>query len=88
VIHNYRWRLGLAKASQHSTSLEIALPPAVITVLPLRLSDANGRRIRTPALCREFTGTYRTGISRAASGTICAGTAGFAQRFSMSLPKA
>ena len=74
VIHNYRWRLGLAEGEAKYDDLENRLAEApVITVRPLRLKVMPMvRRIRTLVpMRRNSRANIRTGLSKAASGTIC-----------------
>jgi len=73
VIHNYRWRLGLAEGEAEYDALENRLAEGpVITVPAIRLEgDANGAPHPDPsAYAKKFTGRYshRT-IERAALGT-------------------
>jgi len=61
VIHNYRWRLGLAKGQPDYDALEnrLATGPA-ITVPTITLEgDANGAPHPDPgAYAKKFAGTY------------------------------
>jgi pimeloyl-ACP methyl ester carboxylesterase len=73
VIHNYRWRLGLAEGEAEYDALENRLAEGpVITVPAITLEgDANGAPHPDPsAYAKKFTGRYshRT-IERAALGT-------------------
>jgi pimeloyl-ACP methyl ester carboxylesterase len=61
VIHNYRWRLGLADGERHYDELEKRLAEApVITVPTITLEgDANGAPHPDPAAyAKKFSGTY------------------------------
>jgi pimeloyl-ACP methyl ester carboxylesterase len=61
VIHNYRWRLGLAAGETQYDDLERRLAPGpTITVPAITLEgDANGAPHATPAsYARKFTGQY------------------------------
>jgi pimeloyl-ACP methyl ester carboxylesterase len=61
VIHNYRWRLGLAEGEQKYDDLEKKLAAApVITVPTITMEgDANGAPHPTPdSYARKFTGKY------------------------------
>ena len=62
VIHNYRWRLGLAKGEEQYGDLErrLALAPA-ITVPTITLEgDANGAPHPDPAsYAKHFSGKYQ-----------------------------
>jgi hypothetical protein len=73
VIHNYRWRLGLAEGEAKYEDLKRRLAEGpVISVPTMTLEgDANGFRTRTPVpMPRSSRVDIRTGLSRAASGTI------------------
>ena len=74
VIHNYRWRLGLAQGESKYDDLEkrLAESPA-ITVPTITLEgDANGAPHPEPsAYAKKFSGKYSHGLSKAASGIIC-----------------
>jgi len=75
VIHNYRYRLGLAEGESRYDDLENKLAAApVITVPTITLEgDANGAA-HTPddtPYRRNSPANTPTGSSRAASGTIC-----------------
>jgi len=70
VIHNYRWRLGLAPGESHYDELEEQLSRApVITVPTITLEgDANGAPHPDPsAYARKFSARY---IHRTISGGI------------------
>ena len=75
VIHNYRWRLGLAEGEPKYDDLEKRLAEGpVITVPTITLEgDANGAPHPDAAvpMPRNSRANMRTGPSRAASGTIC-----------------
>src|SRR5207249_724446 len=74
VIHNYRWRLGLAEGEPHYDELEQRLAQApTITVPTITLEgDANGApHPEASAYAGNSWVAMRTGSSRAASGTIC-----------------
>jgi pimeloyl-ACP methyl ester carboxylesterase len=61
VIHNYRWRLGLAEGESKYDDLEKRLAQApVITVPTITLEgDANGAPHPDPsAYAKKFTGKY------------------------------
>ena len=61
MIHNYRWRLGLAQGESKYDELEQRLAQGpVITVPTITLEgDANGAPHRDPAAyARKFTGRY------------------------------
>jgi pimeloyl-ACP methyl ester carboxylesterase len=72
VIHNYRWRLGLAEGESKYDDLEkrLAAAPAITvpTITLKAMPTVHHTRRRTPRNSRANT---RTGSSRAASGTIC-----------------
>jgi hypothetical protein len=74
VIHNYRWRLGLAEGESKYDELEkqIAAFPA-ITVPTITLeSDANGAPHPDPSsYAKKFSANIRTARSKVASGTTC-----------------
>lgn len=61
VIHNYRWRLGLAEGESHYDNLEAKLaagPPVTIPSITME-GDANGAPHPDPAAYRaKFTGPY------------------------------
>ena len=74
VIHNYRWRLGLAEGEPKYDDLEKRLAEGpVIGVPTITLEgDANGAPHAGAApIARNSRANTRTGPSRAASGTIC-----------------
>ena len=74
VIHNYRWRLGLAQGERQYDEFEQRLAAApVISVPTITLEgDANGAPHPEPATyAKQFTGHTRTGLSPAASATTC-----------------
>jgi hypothetical protein len=74
VIHNYRWRLGLAEGEPKYDDLEKRLAAGRLSPCPPSPWKATpmARRIRTPApMPRNSRANMRTGPSRAASGTIC-----------------
>ena len=74
VIHNYRWRLGLAAGDAQYDDLERRLSGSpVITVPAITLEgDANGAPHPDPGSYREkFSAGTSTGPSPAASGTTC-----------------
>ena len=75
VIHNYRWRLGLAEGEPKYDDLEKRLAAGpVITVPTITLEgDANGAPHRGPPapMPRNSRANTCTGSSRAASGTTC-----------------
>ena len=74
VIHNYRWRLGLAEGEPKFDDLEKRLAASpVITVPTITLEgDANGAPHPDPVPTpRNSPANMRTGLSRAASGTTC-----------------
>ena len=61
MIHNYRWRLGLAEGESKYDDLERQLAPApVITVPTITLEgDANGAPHPDPtAYAKKFSGKY------------------------------
>jgi pimeloyl-ACP methyl ester carboxylesterase len=72
VIHNYRWRLGLAEGEPEYLDLEKRLaeaPPITVPTITLE-GDANGAPHPEPsAYTPSSRGRIRTGRSRAASGT-------------------
>ena len=73
VIHNYRWRLGLAEGEVKYDDLERRLAQGpVISVPTITLEgDANGARIRSPAPTRRNSpADMSTGPPRAVLGTI------------------
>ena len=73
VIHNYRWRLGLADGEPEYDDLEkrLAAGPAITRARRSRSkATPTARRTRTPAPTPESSrAATRTGRSRAASGT-------------------
>jgi hypothetical protein len=74
VIHNYRWRLGLAQGEPQYDALEarLATAPAISVPAITMEGDANGAPHPEPAAyAKKFTGKYRTGTSTAASDTTC-----------------
>jgi pimeloyl-ACP methyl ester carboxylesterase len=74
VIHNYRWRLGLAEGERSMTIWKSALPKRQSSAYPLSPWKAMpmAHRIRILALTpRNSRTSMRTGISREASGIIC-----------------
>ena len=75
VIHNYRWRLGLAEGEPKYDDLEkrLAAIPGHHRARPSPLkATPMARRTRTPAPTpRNSRANMRTGPSRAASGTTC-----------------
>ena len=74
VVHNYRWRLGLAEGEAKYDELEKRLAAApVITVPTITLEgDANGApHPDASSYAGNSLANMRTGLSRAASGTIC-----------------
>jgi hypothetical protein len=74
VIHNYRWRLGLAEGEPKYDDLEKRLAEGpVISVPTIALEgDANGAPHRTRApMPRSSPANTSTGSLLAASGTIC-----------------
>ena len=74
MIHNYRWRLGLAEGEPKYDELEKRLAAApVISVPTITLEgDANGAPHPDPsAYAKKFSGKYEHRPSRAASGTTC-----------------
>ena len=74
VIHNYRWRLGLADGERKYDDFEkrlAAFPVIAVPTITLE-SDANGAPHPDPAPTRRNSpANTRTGSSRAASGTTC-----------------
>ena len=74
VIHNYRWRLGLAEGEAKYAELERRLAESPVIAVPTITleGDANGAPHPDPAPTRRSSraGTS-TGSSRAASGTTC-----------------
>ena len=74
VIHNYRWRLGLAEGEPKYAELEkrLAAGPVIrCQPLPLKVMPMVPHT-RTPVFMpRNSRANMRTGSSRAASGTIC-----------------
>jgi pimeloyl-ACP methyl ester carboxylesterase len=69
VIHNYRWRLGLAEGEPHYDDLEMRLAagPAIAVPTITLEGDANGAPHRRPARTpRSFRAPIHTGSSRAA----------------------
>ena len=74
MIHNYRWRLGLAEGEPKYDDLEKRLAEGpVITVPTITLEgDANGApHPDASSYAKKFSGKYAHRIIRAASGTIC-----------------
>jgi pimeloyl-ACP methyl ester carboxylesterase len=74
VIHNYRWRIGLATGEPEYEDLERRLAEfPVVTVPAITLEgDANGAPHPEPASYAEkFTASTRTDSSRVVSGTTC-----------------
>ena len=74
MIHNYRWRLGLADGERKYDDFEkrlAAFPVIAVPTITLE-SDANGAPHPDPSsYAKKFSGNTRTGSSRAASGTTC-----------------
>lgn len=62
MIHNYRWRLGLANGEARYDALEkrlAAFPPVTVPSITME-GDANGAPHPQPAACaKRFTGKYR-----------------------------
>jgi hypothetical protein len=62
VIHNYRWRLGLAQSESRYDELEkrlAAFPPITVPTITLE-GDANGAPHPEPsAYANKFTGKYQ-----------------------------
>ena len=75
VIHNYRWRLGLAEGEPKYDELEkrLAQGPVIgVPTITLRRGCQWGAAPGPQCLCRRNSrANMRTGLSRAASGTIC-----------------
>ena len=74
VIHNYRWRLGLADGERKYDDFESGLPHSRSSPCPPSRWKATptAHRTRTPAPTRRNSpANTRTGSSRAASGTTC-----------------
>jgi pimeloyl-ACP methyl ester carboxylesterase len=74
VIHNYRWRLGIADGERKYDELEKRLAAApVISVPSITMEgDANGApRLDPAAYAKKSPASTSTGLSRAASGTTC-----------------
>ena len=75
VIHNYRWRLGLAEGEAQYDELErsLATAPAIAVPTITLEGDANGAPHPDPTLLRRkvLRPSTSTGPSRAASGTTC-----------------
>jgi hypothetical protein len=74
VIHNYRWRLGLAEGEPKYDDLEKRLAEGpVITVPTITLEgDANGApHPDGSSYAKKFSGKYAHRIIKGASGTIC-----------------
>ena len=69
VIHNYRWRLGLASGDPELDELEARLaegPPITVPTITLE-GDANGAPHPEPSVyAGKFQGRTNTGRSRAA----------------------
>ena len=74
VIDIYRWRLGLAEGEPKYDDLEKRLAEfPVINVPTITIQgDADGAPRPDPSsYAKKFSGSIRTGSSRATSGTIC-----------------
>ncbi len=74
VIHNYRWRLGLAEGEPKYDDLEKRLAEApVITVPTITLEgDANGApHPDASSYAKKFSGKYAHRVIKGGSGTIC-----------------
>ena len=74
VIHNYRWRLGLAEGERQYDDFERRLAQGpLISVPSITLEgDANGAPHPDPkCMRRSFQASIRIGSSRAVSGTTC-----------------
>ena len=74
VIHNYRWRLGLAEGEPRYDNLEQRLAKAPIIRVPTITleADANGAHTLTEELIQRcFLESMSIALSREASGTIC-----------------
>ena len=74
VIHNYRWRLGLAEGEAKYAEMEKRLAEIPVIAVPTITleGDANGAPHPDPAPTRRSSqADTRIGTSRAASGTTC-----------------
>jgi len=74
VIHNYRWRLGLAEASRNTTSWKSGLPKGRSSPcrrLPWRATPMAHRTPTRARMPKNSRANMRTGSSQAASGIIC-----------------
>ena len=74
VIHNYRWRLGLAEGEPEYEELERRLAEAPVIAVPAITleGDANGAPHPEPAAYAEkFTGKYTHRLVAGGSGTTC-----------------
>jgi pimeloyl-ACP methyl ester carboxylesterase len=74
VVHNYRWRLGLAEGEPKHDDLEKRLAPGpIISVPTITLEgDANGAPHPEPSsYAKKFAGKYAHRTITAASDTIC-----------------
>ena len=74
MIHNYRWRLGLAEGEPKYDDLEerLASAPAIAVPTITMEGDANGAPHPEPsAYAKNSPASTRTGPSRAASATTC-----------------
>ena len=74
VIHNYRWRIGLAEGEAQYDDLEKQLAMSPVISVPTITSKVmpTAHPIRNPAPTRRSSrARTRTGPSRAASGTTC-----------------
>ena len=74
MIHNYRWRLGLAAGEPHCDDLEKRLAAAPNITLPTSTleGDANGApHPDASAYAKKFSGRYTHRVITGASDTIC-----------------
>jgi hypothetical protein len=78
VIHNYRWRLGLAQGEPRYDALEqrLATAPSISVPTITMEGDANGAPHPDPsAYARKFTGKYAHRTVQGGSGTPAARSA-------------
>ena len=75
MIHNYRWRIGLADGESKYDDLEKRLAEGPVIAVPTITleGDANGAPHPRPPqpIVKKFSGKYEHRISPVASGTIC-----------------
>jgi hypothetical protein len=74
VIHDYRWRLGLADGERKYDDLEKKLAQGPVITVPTITMECDSNRARHPdprVITAKSRGSMSTGSSRAAWGTTC-----------------